>query len=111
MAGPFLGPYCAAVDLVALADDAAEAEAYVVGLVVPQEQPDDIEEDDMSDDIEALFGDSSDDDVVMPAMTDEQVALMSSFETHAPVHGCGSRCSCGHARGARQCGEGGGTRG
>jgi hypothetical protein len=77
MAGPFLGLYRAAVDLVASADDAAEAEAYVVGLVVPKEQPD--KEDDVSDDIEALFGDSSDGDVVMPATTDEQVALMSSF--------------------------------
>jgi regulator of protease activity HflC (stomatin/prohibitin superfamily) len=55
------------------------AEAYVVGMVVPQEQPD--EEDVMSDDIEALFGDSSDGDVVVPAITDEQVALLASFET------------------------------
>jgi hypothetical protein len=39
-AGPFLGPYHAAVDLVASVDDAAMAEAYVVGMVVPQEQPD-----------------------------------------------------------------------
>jgi hypothetical protein len=78
-AGPFLGPYHATVDLVALADDAAMAEAYVVGMVVPQEQPD--EEDGASDDIEALFGDSSVGDVVVPAMTDEQVALLASFET------------------------------
>jgi hypothetical protein len=77
--GPFLGTYRAAVDLVASADDAAEAEAYVVGMVVPQEQPD--EEDDASDDIEALFGDSSDDDVVMAPTADEQMVLMASFET------------------------------
>jgi hypothetical protein len=51
VAGPFLGPYRAAFDLVASADD-----------------------------IEALFGDSSDGDVVAPATTDEQVALMASFE-------------------------------
>jgi hypothetical protein len=63
--GPFLGPYHATVDLVASADDAAMAEAYVVGMVVPQEQPD--EEDDASDDIEFLFGDSSDGDVVVSA--------------------------------------------
>jgi hypothetical protein len=37
MAGPFLGSYRAAVDLVASADYAAMAEAYVVGMVVPQE--------------------------------------------------------------------------
>jgi hypothetical protein len=36
-AEPFLGPYRAAVDLVASTDDAAMAEAYVVGMVVPQE--------------------------------------------------------------------------
>jgi hypothetical protein len=77
--GSFLGLYHAAIDLVASADDAAMAEAYVVGMVVPQEQPD--EEDVTSDDIEALFGDSSDGDVVMPAMTDEQVVLLASFET------------------------------
>jgi hypothetical protein len=35
----------------------------------------------VSDDIEALFGDSSDDDVVVPVMTDEQIALLASFET------------------------------
>jgi hypothetical protein len=34
MVGPFLGPYHATVDLVASADDAAMAEAYVVGMVV-----------------------------------------------------------------------------
>jgi regulator of protease activity HflC (stomatin/prohibitin superfamily) len=78
-AGPFLGPYHAVVDLVASANDAAIAEAYVVGMVVPQDQPD--EEDGVSDDIEALFGDSSDGDVVVPTMTDEQVALLTSFET------------------------------
>jgi hypothetical protein len=59
-AGPFLGPYHAAVDLVASADDAAMVEAYVVGMVVPQEHPD--EEDGVDDDIEALFDDSSNDD-------------------------------------------------
>jgi hypothetical protein len=39
------------------------------------------EKDGASDDIKALFGDSSDGDVVMPVTTDEQVALMASFET------------------------------
>jgi hypothetical protein len=78
-AGPFLGPYHAAVDLVASVDDAAMAEAYVVGMVVPQEQPD--KEDGVSDDIEALLGESSDGDVVMPAMMDKQVAVLASFET------------------------------
>jgi hypothetical protein len=77
--GRFLGPYHAAVNLVASADGAAMAEAYVVGMVVPQEQPD--EDDRASNDIEALFGDSSDGDVVVPAMMDEQVALLASFET------------------------------
>jgi hypothetical protein len=78
---PFLGPYRAAVDLVASADDAAMAEAYMVGMVMPQEQH--VEEVGTSDDIEALFGDSSDSDVVAPVTTDEQVALMASFEmTH-----------------------------
>jgi hypothetical protein len=48
-------------------------------MVVPQEHPD--EEDGVSDDIEALFGDSSNGDVVVPATTDEQVALLASFET------------------------------
>jgi hypothetical protein len=38
-AGPFLGSYHAAVDLVASANDAAMAEAYVVGMGVPQEEP------------------------------------------------------------------------
>jgi hypothetical protein len=70
-AGPFLGPYRAA-------DDAAMAEAYVVGMVVPQEQH--VEVVDASDDIEALF-DDDDGEVVAPATTDEQVALMASFET------------------------------
>jgi hypothetical protein len=78
-AGAFLGPYRAIVDLVASADDAAMAEVYVVGMVVLQESPD--EEDGASDEIEALFSDSNDGDVVMPATTDEQVALMASFET------------------------------
>jgi hypothetical protein len=64
---------------VASANDAAEAVAYVAGMVVPQEQPD--EEDGASDNIEALFGDSSDGDVLMPATTDEQVVLMASFDT------------------------------
>jgi hypothetical protein len=77
--GPFLGPYRAAVDLVALADDAAMAEAYVVGMMVPQEQH--VEEVGASDDIEAVFGDSSDGDVVAPATMDEQVALLASFKT------------------------------
>jgi hypothetical protein len=48
-------------------------------MVVPQELPD--EEDSVDDDIEALFGDSSDGDVVVPATTDKQVALLASFET------------------------------
>jgi hypothetical protein len=69
MAGPFLGPYHASIDIVASADDAAMAEAYVVGMVVPQDQRD--KEASASDDIEALFGDSDDGDVAMPATTDE----------------------------------------
>jgi hypothetical protein len=77
--GSFLGPYCAAVYLVASADDAIMDEAYVVGMVIPQEQPE--EEDSVSDDIEALFGDSSDGDAAVPVMTDEQVALLTSFKT------------------------------
>jgi hypothetical protein len=48
-------------------------------MVVPHEQH--VEEVGVSDDIEALFDDSDDDDVVAPATTDEQVALMASFET------------------------------
>jgi nicotinamide mononucleotide (NMN) deamidase PncC len=79
MVGPILGPYRAAVDLVASADDATMAEAYLVGMVVPQEYH--VEEVGASDDIEALFDDSSAGDVVAPATTDEQVALMASFET------------------------------
>jgi hypothetical protein len=55
------------------------AEAYVVGMVVPQEHH--VEEVGASDDIDALFGDSSDSDMVAPTTTDEQVALMASFET------------------------------
>jgi hypothetical protein len=55
------------------------AEAYVVGMVVPQEQH--VEEVGASNDIEALFGDSSNGDVVAPVTTDEQVALIASFET------------------------------
>jgi hypothetical protein len=110
--GPFLGPYRMAVDLVASVDDAAMAEAYMVGMVVPQEQPE--EQDNTSGDIEALFGDSSDSDATMPGTPDEQVALLASFETapragHALVHGCRAGGSCGHARGAHQRGEGGGT--
>jgi hypothetical protein len=55
------------------------AEAYMFGTVVPQEQPE--EQDDTSNDIEALFGDSSDGDMTVPATMDEQVALLASFET------------------------------
>jgi hypothetical protein len=77
-AGPFLGPYRAAIDLVASADDVAMAEAYVVGMVVPQEQH--VEEVGASDDIKALFGDSDNGDVVAPATVDKQVALMASYE-------------------------------
>jgi hypothetical protein len=55
------------------------AEAYVVGMVVPQEQH--VEEVGASDDVEVLFGDSNDDDMVAPAMMDEQMTLMASFET------------------------------
>jgi hypothetical protein len=69
-AEPFLGPYHAAVDLVTSTDAAAMADAYMVGMVVPREQPD--EEDGASDDIEALFGDSSDGDATMP-MTDTSI--------------------------------------
>jgi hypothetical protein len=43
------------------------AEAYVVGMVVPHEQPE--ERDDASDDIEALFGDSSNGDASMREAT------------------------------------------
>jgi hypothetical protein len=78
-AGPFLGPYRAAVDLIASVDDAAMAEAYVVGMVVPQEQH--IEEVGASNRIEALFSDSDNGKVVAPATTNEQVALVASFET------------------------------
>jgi hypothetical protein len=76
--GPFMGPYRAAVDLVVSADDAAMVEAYVVGMVVLQEQH--VEEVGASDDIEALFGESNDGEVVTPVTMDEQVALMASFE-------------------------------
>jgi hypothetical protein len=55
------------------------AEAYVLGMIVPHDQPE--EQDDVSDDIEALFGGSSDGDATIPTMTDEQVALLASFET------------------------------
>jgi hypothetical protein len=47
-------------------------------MVVPHEQH--VEEVSVSNDIEALFDDSDDGDVVAPATTDEQVALMASFE-------------------------------
>jgi hypothetical protein len=90
--------------------------AYVVDMVVLQEQPD--EEDDVSDDIEGLFSDSSYGEKVMPTMTNKQVALLASFET---VHreegmrqfmaGCRAGGSRGHARGACQRGERGGMRG
>jgi hypothetical protein len=55
------------------------AEAYVVGMLIPQEHPD--EEEDASDDIEALYGDSSKGDMVVLASTNEQVALLAFFET------------------------------
>jgi hypothetical protein len=55
------------------------AEAYMVGTVVPQEQPED--QDDTSNDIKALFSNSSDGDMIVPATMDEQVALLASFET------------------------------
>jgi hypothetical protein len=58
----------------------AKAYVDVVGMVVPQEQPEE-EEEGASNDIEALFGDSSDGDAAVPATTDEQVALLASFET------------------------------
>jgi hypothetical protein len=45
-------------------------------MVVPQEQ--NVKEVGASDDIEALFGDSSNGDVVASMMTDGQVALMAS---------------------------------
>jgi hypothetical protein len=70
MAWPFLGLYRAAVNLIALGDDAAMAEAYVVGI-----------EDGASDNIEALFGDSSNSDADMLATMDDQVMLLASFET------------------------------
>jgi hypothetical protein len=54
------------------------AEACKLGMVVPQEQAKE-EEDDASDNIGALFGD--DNDVSIPATTDEQVALLVLFET------------------------------
>jgi hypothetical protein len=50
--GPFLGPYRTAADLVASIDDAAMAELYVVGMVMPQDTE---EEDSDNNDIEALF--------------------------------------------------------
>jgi hypothetical protein len=49
------------------------AGAYVVGMVMPQE------EDSVSDDIKTLF--SNDDDDVVPATMNEQVALLASLET------------------------------
>jgi hypothetical protein len=66
-AGPFLGPYRTAVDLVVSTDDAAMAEAYVVCMVMPQEQH--VEEVGASDNIEALFGDHDDGEVVAPMMS------------------------------------------
>jgi hypothetical protein len=53
MVRPFLESYCTIVD--------------AVGMVVPQEQPK--EEEDASDNIEALFG-YSDSDAIAPTMTD-----------------------------------------
>jgi hypothetical protein len=48
-------------------------EAYVVGMVMPQQQ---YEEDDTSDDIEALFN-------LVTMATDKQTTLVASFEiTH-----------------------------
>jgi hypothetical protein len=56
------------------------AEAYVVGMVVPQEQPN--EEDCASNEIEALFDDSIDGNMAVPATMDEQVVvLLASFDT------------------------------
>jgi hypothetical protein len=78
-AGPFLRPYHASVNFVTSADDVDMAEAYVVGMVVSQEHPN--EEDGVSDNIEALFDDSSDGDPAVSVTTDEQVALLASFET------------------------------
>jgi hypothetical protein len=51
----------------------------MVGLVVPQEQLE--QKDSASDDIKVLFGDFSKADAAVPAMTDEQVALLPSYET------------------------------
>jgi hypothetical protein len=62
-------------------------EAYVVGMVVPQEQH--VKEVGASDDIESLFCDFDDGEVAAPATTDEQVALMASFEmTHREESMC-----------------------
>jgi hypothetical protein len=67
MVGPILGLYRASADL-ASADDAAMAEAYMLGMVMPQEQAEE-EDDDANDNIKALFGD--DNDVSMPSTTDK----------------------------------------
>jgi hypothetical protein len=107
--GPFLGPYRAAVDLVASADDAAMAEAYVVGMVVPQEQH--VEEVGASNNIEAFFSDSNDGDDGRAGGADGLLRDGAPRGEHAPVHGRRAGGSRGHARGARQSGEGGGARG
>jgi hypothetical protein len=57
------------VDLVTLADDAAIAKAYVVGMVVPLEQPE--KQDGASNNSEALFGISFNGYATVPATTDE----------------------------------------
>jgi hypothetical protein len=68
---PFLELYRVAANLIPSADDAVMAETYVGGVVVPQEQ----KGDGASDGIEALFNDN--DDMAVPAMIDEQVALLA----------------------------------
>jgi hypothetical protein len=78
-AGPFLWSYHAAIDLVASVDIADMEEVCMVGMVVPQGQVKE-EEDGVSHDIEALFGDFGG-DVAMPVTTNEQAALLTSFET------------------------------
>jgi hypothetical protein len=54
-------------------------EAYMVGMVVPQEQAEE-EEDGASNDSEALYG-GTDDDVIVPATINKQVALLALFKT------------------------------
>jgi hypothetical protein len=49
-------------------------------MVVPHE-PSEEEDNGVSNDIEALFGDSSDGEVAVPAMMNEQVALLALFRT------------------------------